>query len=84
MIEGGASVGELLDRYEAASDAVVKAARDRFRRGTLVHWVAAGYRQTGEVAEVMGFTARTLRLRVMNRSTGKLVDLYLYRIQEAR
>ena len=81
--ERPASVGELLKRYEAASDAVVRAARARFKRGTLVHWQAAGYQQTGEVAEVMGFEARNLRLRVMNRVTGKLVDLYLYRIQEA-
>lgn len=76
------SIPALLDSYRKLSESIVKVVFDRFPRGTVVHWVRRGYRQRGEVTGVLGFQAHMLRLRVLNTSTGKLVDIYLNEIEE--
>ena len=78
------SLKPLLDAYTKLSDTIIQKARDTFPRGTIVHWVRQGYRQRGEVKEVLGWQAHYLRLRVLNTRTGKFSDIYLYEIEELR
>lgn len=75
---------KLLKAYSLLSDNIVNAIRQEFPKGTVVHWTRAGNRQRGEVNAVLGFQAHNLRLQVLNTKTGKLVNLYLYEIEELR
>ena len=80
---GQRSLYPLIIAYRDLSDELVKATKERFPIGEIVHWVRRGYRQRGEVNGVLGFQAHNLRLRVLNTNTGRMVDLYLYEIEEA-
>ena len=71
-----------IQEYQDASDRLVAATKRQFKTGEIVHWTRRRYRQRGEVKEVLGFQGHNLRLRVLNTSTGKIVDLYLYEIEE--
>ncbi len=77
-------LASLIAAHRKSSDAVVEATKVRFQRGEIVHWMRRDYRQRGEVNSVLGFDAYNLRLRVLNTATGKIVDLYLYEIEEIR
>lgn len=77
-------VPRLLKAYGMLSDTIVKAVKDRFPIGEVVHWSRREHRQRGEVKEVLGFRVDNLRLRVLNTGTGRMVDLYLYEIEETQ
>jgi hypothetical protein len=77
------SVYAAVQEYRAASDRLVELVKRQFNKGNVVHWTRRGYRQRGEVSQVIGFAGHNLRLRVLNTTTGKTVDLYLYEIEEA-
>lgn len=82
--ESRTELPKLLDAYRLLSDTIVQATKVRFPTGEIVHWARRGHQQRGEVNGVLGFQAHNLRLRVMNTTTGKMVDLYLYEVQELR
>lgn len=75
-------VASLFKAYSLLSDNIMGALKARFPTGEVVHWTRRGYRQRGEVHGVLGFQAHNARLRVLNTATGKMVDLYMYEVEE--
>lgn len=69
------SVQSAMQLMEKTDKQLSNAIQKAFPPGRIVKWEARGFTYVGVVESILGFQGAHMRLRVLNRHTGKLVNV---------